>query len=63
MYGIGYNMKGSLGIGNNIDQSTLKVVKRFPNIKNIYSGCFHLIIMLDNGDIYGCGDNKEGFFN
>jgi alpha-tubulin suppressor-like RCC1 family protein len=65
VYGCGTNFNGQLGIGNQIDQSTLTPMHSptggFSGTpEGITAGRFHSLVLTNDGTIYGCGKNTTG---
>jgi alpha-tubulin suppressor-like RCC1 family protein len=64
IYGTGVNTSGNLGIanGNITNQTTLQPMQMPVGLKatSIYAGGSGPIVLMDNGTVYGCGDNTYG---
>ena len=63
IYGLGDNSYKELGVGNNFSMNEFKKLAFKFNkspIKKISAGGRHLLILLDNGEVYCVGDNSEG---
>jgi alpha-tubulin suppressor-like RCC1 family protein len=57
----GYNEFGQLGLGDNNDREVYTKLKHnFGNIKDIYCGTNHNIILNDNNELFVCGVNQRG---
>ena len=61
LYGWGLNNYGQLGIGESDNTYKAKeiVSMRDKGIKNIVGGEYHSIMLLENGEAYGCGKNSD----
>ena len=68
VYGTGYNYKGRLGTGDTNSQSTLTRMTisdgegsiPVTGVKAIACGDSHTIVLMNNGTLYGTGDNYYG---
>jgi alpha-tubulin suppressor-like RCC1 family protein len=61
LYVCGDNQCGQLGLGDFKSRNTYtKLEHNFGNIKNIYSGTEHNIILNENNELYVCGYNDYG---
>nr|XP_027196358.1 RCC1 and BTB domain-containing protein 1-like [Dermatophagoides pteronyssinus] len=64
IYSWGWNNKGQLGLGDTNDRTTPSMVT-FPDgsinspIKNIVAGLCHSLILLEDGQIFGCGHGQR----
>jgi hypothetical protein len=57
----GDNYVGQLGLGDNINRNIYeKLEHNFGQIKNIYCGGFHTIILNTNDELFVCGRNTYG---
>lgn len=62
LYVVGYNGFGQLGVGDTTNVSTLTQVMNLPSgkISAVLCGENHSILILSNGNVYGCGRNDNG---
>jgi alpha-tubulin suppressor-like RCC1 family protein len=66
LYACGNNGNGQYGNGTNGGNSALKVLTPVSTIPSgrkciqYSNGLFHLIVLLDDGTVYGCGRNNTG---
>ena len=62
LWACGYNRHfGQLGLGDTIDRITLtQVTTNTDNIKSVYCGYYHNIILKNDGTLWGCGKNDYG---
>ena len=61
LWGTGYNAYGQLGLGDNIDRNTFTQITTNTNdIKSVYCGGNHTIILKNDGTLWGCGQNNAG---
>ena len=62
VYVCGKNTNGQLGIGTTTNSNTLvKMIMPVGNIaESVYCGEEHTIVLMTNGNIYGCGYNNKG---
>ena len=59
--GCGDNQYGQLGLENTNNETAFTMIYSNPgNIKLIYCGCNHTLILQNNGTLWGCGDNQYG---
>ena len=61
LWGCGYNGYGQLGLGD-VDKKIVftQIVTNADNIKSIYCGDKHTIILKNDGTLWGCGENDYG---
>jgi len=62
VYGCGFNFYGNLGTGNNDDKNELTQMT-IPTGKTpaaIACGAGHSLVLMNDGTVYGCGDNRSG---
>ena len=62
VYGCGNNEYGQLGLGHKTNQSTLQCL-RLPQGRKalkIAANFYHTFFLLDDGLVYGCGENGSG---
>ena len=61
LWGTGYNKNGQLGLGDTTDRTTFTQVTTNANdIKSIYCGENHTLILKNDGTLWGCGLNTSG---
>ena len=61
LWGCGYNGNGELGLGDTTDRTTFtQITANVDNIKTVYCGFNHTIILKNDGTLWGCGYNTEG---
>ena len=61
LWGCGANGNGQLGLGNTIDRNIFTEITTNTNdIKEIYCGGIHIIILKNDGTLWGCGLNNAG---
>ena len=61
LWGCGYNGSGNLGLGNTIDRNIFTEITTNTNdIKLVYCGGVHTIILKNDGTLWGCGYNPDG---
>ena len=60
LWGCGYNVHGQLGLGDTNRRTVLtKITTNTDNIKSVYCGGFHTIILKNDGTLWGCGQNTQ----
>ena len=61
LWGCGYNANGELGLGDGTNRTTFtKITTNTDNIKSIYCGSNHTIILKSDGTLWGTGYNALG---
>ena len=61
LWGTGYNTYGQLGLGNTTNRNTFtQITTNVDDIKEIYCGSYHTLILKNDGTLWGCGYNKYG---
>ena len=61
LWGCGYNGEGALGLEGTDNRLTFTIIDSNPgNIKSIYCGDMHTIILKNDGTLWGCGNNNDG---
>ena len=61
LWGCGANNAGRLGLGDTTDRNTFtQVTTNADNIKEVYCGGNHTIILKNDGTLWGCGHNEYG---
>lgn len=54
------NTRGQLGHGDTIDRTTPTKIKGISNVVAITTGREHTLLLTDNGEVYGFGENHSG---
>ena len=61
LWGCGSNGSGQLGLGDTTDRTTFtQIINNTNNIKSIYCGGNHTLILKNDGTLWGCGANDKG---
>ena len=61
LWGCGHNNNGQLGLGDTNDRTTFtQITINTNNIKSVYCGRNHTIILKNDGTLWGCGYNSQG---
>src|SRR5574344_1825932 len=61
LWGCGYNGYGNLGSGDNTDRNTFtEITTNTDDIKSVYCGSDHTLILKNDGTLWGCGRNDFG---
>ena len=61
LWGTGYNGYGQLGLGDTTNRTTFTQITTNTNdIKSVYYGEYHTLILKNDGTLWGCGRNTEG---
>ena len=61
LWGTGYNEFGELDLGDTNSRTTFTQITTNANdIKQIYCGHYHTLILKNDGTLWGCGRNTEG---
>ena len=61
LWGCGYNNWGQLGLGDTNDRTTFaQITINANNIKSVYCGYNHTLILKNDGTLWGCGCNNKG---
>ena len=61
LWGCGYNAYGELGLGDSNNKYTFtEVTTNTDNIKSVYCGYGHTLILKNDGTLWGCGKNDYG---
>ena len=61
LWGCGYNEQGQLGLGDNTNRNTFtQVTTNADNVKSVYCGYYHTLILKNDGTLWGCGNNQYG---
>ena len=63
VWACGGNSSGQLGLGNYTDKNTFTQVTTNINndVKQVSCGDFHTFIIKNDGSVYSCGDNANGY--
>ena len=60
LWGCGYNNYGQLGLGDTNNRTAFtKITTNIDNIKSVYGGGEHTIILKKDGTLWGCGNNER----
>ena len=61
LWGCGHNGRGQLGLGDYTHrESFTQITTNVANIKSIYYGYYHTIILKNDSTLWGCGYNTSG---
>ena len=61
VYSFGYNEYGQLGLGEYPDSSDSPIfIPNLINIIQVSAGSFHSLVLTNDGQVYGFGDNAQG---
>ena len=61
LWGCGNNQYGQLGLGDTTNRTTFtQVTTNVDNIKEIYCGSYHTLILKNDGTLWSCGRNDNG---
>ena len=61
LWGTGYNGNGQLGLGDGNNRTTFtQITANADDIKSVYCGWNHTLILENDGTLWGCGDNQYG---
>ena len=61
LWGCGNNQYGHLGLGDGTNRNTFtQITTNANNIKEIYCGTYHTLILENDGTLWGCGRNDYG---
>ncbi|CAI5745069.1 unnamed protein product [Peronospora destructor] len=62
LYTLGHNKNGQLGLGTAMNATEATLVRELAGKRVVDVSCsyFHTAIVMDNGDLYGCGCNDYG---
>ena len=61
LWSTGYNSHGQLGLGDGTNRTTFtKITTNTDDIKQVYCGGYHTLILKNNGTLWGCGANDNG---
>ncbi len=61
LYGCGWNEHGQLGLGDKTNRTIFTIIGINTNdIKSIYCGDGHTLILKNDGTLWGCGKNDYG---
>ncbi len=58
LWGCGNNSSGQLGLGDTTNRTIFtKITTNASNVKSVYCGFDHTLILKDDGTLWGCGNN------
>ena len=61
LWGCGWNEFGQLGLGDTNNRNTFtQITTNADDIKSVYCGNNHTLILKNNGTLWGCGYNDDG---
>ena len=61
LWGCGNNYYGNLGLGDTTNRATFtQITTNTDNIKEIYCGYSHTLMLKNDGTLWGTGDNYSG---
>ena len=61
LWGCGYNYYGNLGLGDTTNRNVFtQITTNTDNIKEVYCGAHHNIVLKKDGTLWGCGLNAHG---
>ena len=61
LWGTGYNYYGQLGLGDNTDRTTFtEITTNVDDIKSVYCGYDHTLILKNDGTLWSTGSNGDG---
>ena len=61
LWGCGNNSFGQFGLGDTTNRNIFtKIITNANNIKEVYCGSYHVIILKNDGTLWGCGKNDYG---
>ena len=61
LWGCGRNNEGQLGLGDTANRNTFTQITTNANdIKEIYCGFYHTLILKNDNTLWGCGHNEYG---
>ena len=61
LWGCGYNGNSQLGLGDTNSRTTFtQITTNTDNIKSVYCGYHHTLILKNDGTLWGCGLNDSG---
>ena len=61
LWGCGRNDYGQLGLGDESNRTTLtQIISNINDVKSVYCGYTHTLILKNNGTLWGCGRNDYG---
>ena len=61
LWGTGYNGDGRLGLGDTNNRTIFtQITTNTDDIKSVYCGYYHTLILKNDGTLWGCGTNNNG---
>ena len=61
LWGCGQNTHGQLGLGDKTNRSIFtQITTNVDDIKEIYCGAYHTLMLKNDGTLWGCGHNSDG---
>ena len=61
LWGCGYNVEGELGLGDGSHRYTFtQITTNADNIKSVYCGGYHTLILKNDGTLWSAGYNGHG---
>ena len=61
LWGCGYNDFGQLGLGDTTDRYTfVQAITNASDIKSVYCACDNMLVLKNDGTLWGCGYNGQG---
>ena len=61
LWGCGSNSYGQLGLEDETNRTTFtQITTNVDNIKSVYCGNYHTLILENDGTLWGCGNNQYG---
>ena len=61
LWSCGLNVDGQLGLGDKTNKTTFtQITTNASDVKEIYCGCYHTLILKNDGTLWGTGNNTYG---